>query len=1209
MSTATGQFIVGNVREGSYVLRFTHRDYEDNPTCTVAVSLGVDDTVITPVQLSYAYYIIRGQVTINGIPQTGAGVCVADYTEGMMTGTAGDFILKHVPKKDSVTLICAYGNVAVATSRIGGLAANDTNDVGTIVLAEKGPTISGIVYNPDTVPMPNLTVFAVAGGLKTTTDGNGYYTLRNVPANEDGVIIMVNEGGYVGAALGASVKMGAVITGCDIYLKPTPQIVNGIKLTTCDVYVPHTAASVICRVYPTTNDVNVVVAEYIWNVGGIIATSTVSEHAVAIAGLSPVTLGAVTAVSTEGDTSATEIFTIILSGTTPIIDSVSVSKNQQIYAPSVSIMEGDMAYFYVHVTDLYGGLATMVWDFGDGSSWAAPDSNPSVGSFYYTAGTYAAKFTASDIDGNVAVDSVTVIVQKSVLAAPVPVSPDSAAVVHVPDDSANLVWTTTPGTGITYNVYLTSQVTIPTEQHLVASGIIDTTFRAAVDSARTYYWQIKAVRASDSAFVRSKISYFTVYTNIVNHAPVFITIPDSMTNTMYVGLPYSDTVQAADVDGDALAFTFIDSLVGMVLADTVFSWTPTVIDTGNRIVSIRASDNLGGYDTLTWTITVIDGSPVITVEPVTKTVKVGNPASFFIVATGVTIGYQWQKDNVDIPNATDSIYAISVTTLADSGMYRCVVTNAFGSDTSAAVKLTVDPFVAPIVYVKHDAAGANNGTSWTDAFTDLQAAIDSADADEQIWVAAGTYKPTKEQGGTGERFRSFSQKTSVAIYGGFAGTETLLSERNWQTNVTICSGDIGVVDDSLDNCYHVFYHTATMLITDKAVLDGFSVSGGNADGTAFHNYGGGMYNVISSPTIRNCTVTKNSAAQKGGGVYNEDRSGTLLYNCTISDNYAALYGGGVYNSSFSSAVIRNCTISANITAYAGGGMYNDRSSVTIDSTVLTSNQVIASSSSYLYGGGGIYNCNKTDLHIINSLLVNNTTPSCGGGIYNYQSSATIDNCTFYNNSSTNFHGGGIHTYTSVILANNCTFASNTANSTGGGMCVSLTSDTAYLTNCTFTNNAANTSNGGGLYLNTNATDSGDVLINCIFWNNFSGSGSHEIYANNDSTFLVKNTIIKGGYPGIDSIIIDDPILGGLEDNGGFVKTCTIDAAGSAIDKGIYAYTDNNGIFISKDGSTFTDVYGNAYTPVGPVTELTTTDARGIARPQGASVDIGAFEKE
>src|SRR5688572_24053464 len=104
-----------------------------------------------------------------------------------------------------------------------------------------------------------------------------------------------------------------------------------------------------------------------------------------------------------------------------------------------------------------------------------------------------------------------------------------------------------------------------------------------------------------------------------------------------------------------------------------------------------------------------------------------------------------------------------------------------------------------VIHVKWNASGANNGTSWADAYTDLQTALAAASSGDEILVAAGTYKPTS---GTDRTF-SFTLKNGVAIYGGFAGTETVRTQRDFAINVTILSGDIGVVGDNNDNSYHV----------------------------------------------------------------------------------------------------------------------------------------------------------------------------------------------------------------------------------------------------------------------------------------------------------------------------------------------------------------------------------------------------------------------
>ncbi len=114
---------------------------------------------------------------------------------------------------------------------------------------------------------------------------------------------------------------------------------------------------------------------------------------------------------------------------------------------------------------------------------------------------------------------------------------------------------------------------------------------------------------------------------------------------------------------------------------------------------------------------------------------------------------------------------------------------------------------AKIIYVKWDsAAPAPDGVSWDTAYTDIQSALNDAGQGDDIFVAAGTYTPVQENGGTGTRFTSFQLKNQVGLYGGFAGTETDITQRDIQANPTILSGDIGTALETGDNCYHVFYH-------------------------------------------------------------------------------------------------------------------------------------------------------------------------------------------------------------------------------------------------------------------------------------------------------------------------------------------------------------------------------------------------------------------
>ena len=286
------------------------------------------------------------------------------------------------------------------------------------------------------------------------------------------------------------------------------------------------------------------------------------------------------------------------------------------------------------------------------------------------------------------------------------------------------------------------------------------------------------------------------------------------------------------------------------------------------------------------------------------------------------------------------------------------------------------------IYVKHDASGSNNGLSWANAFTSFQSALNNANSGDQIWVAAGTYKPTSDYGlGGGPRFNHFRMINNVGIYGGFAGTETLLSQRNISNNVTTLSGDIGTIGDNTDNCYHVFFHPSGLGLTSSAVLDGFTIRDGNANGSAEHSRGGGIHNNLSSPNLNNLIIKNNVSTHNGGGLYNLG-SAPNVTNCIIEYN-TAVNGGGLFNGGTSSPSLINVYIRHN---------------------------------SATFGGGGVYNITNSSPTLINSLIANNSASGNGGGIENSSSSSvTLVNVTIVNNTATN--GGGIFcisTATSVI---------------------------------------------------------------------------------------------------------------------------------------------------------------------------------------------------
>jgi uncharacterized repeat protein (TIGR01451 family) len=240
----------------------------------------------------------------------------------------------------------------------------------------------------------------------------------------------------------------------------------------------------------------------------------------------------------------------------------------------------------------------------------------------------------------------------------------------------------------------------------------------------------------------------------------------------------------------------------------------------------------------------------------------------------------------------------------------------------------VQTHIQGIIFVNGGATGANNGLSWTNAYTDLQDALDEAQADDQIWIAEGVYRPMT----SGLRSNTFHLKSGVVLHGGFAGSEIWLHERDRAAHPTVLSGDIGTPNNPDDNVYHVV--TAGSGVTETAFLEGLTINGGNANGTGDNGLGGGLFNLGGSPTLVNVAFIGN-AADGGGGLYNAGGSPTMV-NVVFSGNTADSEGGGIYNLG-SSPVLTNVTFSRNA-ASSGGGIYNaDGSVATLTNAILWGN--------------------------------------------------------------------------------------------------------------------------------------------------------------------------------------------------------------------------------------------------------------------------------
>ena len=337
---------------------------------------------------------------------------------------------------------------------------------------------------------------------------------------------------------------------------------------------------------------------------------------------------------------------------------------------------------------------------------------------------------------------------------------------------------------------------------------------------------------------------------------------------------------------------------------------------------------------------------------------------------------------------------------------------------------------AETVYVKE--GGTGGGTSWADAYGDLQDALDAAAGDpNQIWVAAGTYKPSVEVGGTGSRYQAFQMINGVGIYGGFAPTgDPAWEDRDPDTYITILSGDLlgndhpatpveELLDDPnrADNCYHVFYHPGGLALDPNAILEGFTITAGNASGDGSgqpynHTYhGGGMYNYSSRPTVTGCTFTGNSAS-RAGGMYNNSSSPTVT-GCTFTGNSAAWYGSGMFNDTCSPTVT-GCTFSGNLAYHTGGGMHNTDSSPIVTGCTFTGNSAGS--------GGGIFTIGSSSSPTVTGCTFTGNSAGYGGGLNNdWDSSSTVTNCILWDNTATSV-GNEIYNYCSIPVISYCDIA-------------------------------------------------------------------------------------------------------------------------------------------------------------------------------------------
>jgi len=512
--------------------------------------------------------------------------------------------------------------------------------------------------------------------------------------------------------------------------------------------------------------------------------------------------------------------------------------------------------------------------------------------------------------------------------------------------------------------------------------------------------------------------------------------------------------------------------------------------------------------------------------------------------------------------------------------------------SAALISLCASAFyVQPVraftpIFVDADAPDGGDGFTWASALNDLHEAINMAVAGDEIWVAAGTYYPSYLLIAEDVRSASFIMKNGVAIYGGFNGTETDLSQRNWTTNVTTLSGLITPTTGDPYHVYHVVYGSGMMNPATR--LDGFTITGGTADLDPGHLGGGGLHLDHTAMTLTNLVISGNVANNLGGGM-NISYSPAVIQDVTFLDN-TGLHGGGMYSHANEGLTLTNVTFQGNVGTADGGGLNEYDSTLLITNSVFIDNQAND-------GGGGIYSTDSNS-RILNTTFDSNLAGADGvvgtGGAMHVQSAEQVwvQDCTFTNNDATgaggavrnvdapsvwyrntfvNNHtyaqGGAFSNYTAAPWIGNSTFYGNEAESMGGAVDLTFVS-TGVITNSIFMGNHA--VQGGAIRIN--GPHSSPRLTNLTIANNSvsggapKGAGVFQMGGSTEANSTVYNSIIYGNTGAAEVWVYDaqmdlhDSIVGSFQPEG----------TGVNIGSG---FITSNPLFIDANGAD--NIAGNA----------------------------------
>ena len=436
-----------------------------------------------------------------------------------------------------------------------------------------------------------------------------------------------------------------------------------------------------------------------------------------------------------------------------------------------------------------------------------------------------------------------------------------------------------------------------------------------------------------------------------------------LAGNLYINI-YNATFSSGEIRGQLRAVCLGNSFV----------WNPGAVNGQTVNVSPTVTTNYTLTASNTTTTCASTATTVVTVltpaVPVARGATIAHGSSVTLTATGcMGAGFQlnWFETIGDVPvtmptspSADKQYYAKCQQTV---GAVLC--SSAKSNDVTVTV---TSNSTVTVVYVNQaNVNPTQDGLTWATAYSNLQSALVAPPTKAEIWVAQGTYKPTT----TLTKTISFNIPSSIMLFGGFVGTEVMQIQRNFVTNLTILSGEIGVTTTISDNSFHVVTFIG---VSNTTILDGFTITAGNANSPTdrarpstqsvvtpvSNNDGGGIaLDNGSYPRIINCNIINNDGTM-GGGLFATNGSNPTVINCKFMGNQA-VFGGGVYHLG-SNPVYENVIFSGN--KATGGAIYNNGSNPIITNVTMAGN-----------GGynGAIFNASSVPI-VKNSIIFGNSMP-------------------------------------------------------------------------------------------------------------------------------------------------------------------------------------------------------------------------------------------